>query len=180
MVNDELEVIAREIRACTKCPLHESRTHGVPGDGPANALIVLVGEAPGRDEDEKGLPFIGRAGRLLNSALSEAGLAREELFITNILKSRPPGNRRPSKEEVKACLPYLMRQLELLKPAAVGLLGGVATESLLGEKKLASVHGKVFEREYKMVPTYHPAAVLRNPNFREVLIADLRNLKKAV
>ncbi len=180
MRTDNLEVIAGEIRACTTCSLHESRTHGVPGDGPANALIVLVGEAPGRDEDEKGLPFIGRAGRLLNSALSEAGLIREELFIANILKSRPPGNRRPSKEEVKACLPYLMRQLELIKPRVVGLLGGVATEILLGEKKLAPVHGKVFEREYKMVPTYHPAAVLRNPHFREVLIEDLRSLKNAV
>jgi len=180
MVKDELFKIAEEIKACTKCQLHETRTNSVPGDGPPKASIVLVGEAPGRDEDTKGLPFVGRAGKLLNSALSEAGIAREEVFITNIVKSRPPKNRRPSRGEVEACLPYLWKQLELIKPEVVGLMGGVATDTILGKKKLASVHGSIFEEEYRFVPTYHPAAVLRFPNLREFLVEDMKVIKKLV
>lgn len=178
MNRDNLAKISEEVRACEKCPLHRSRTKGVPGEGPADAAIVLVGEAPGREEDEQGRPFVGRAGRLLDQMLIEASLNRKDLFITNVVKSRPPGNRRPTKGEVEACLPYLWRQLEIIKTVAIGLLGGLATEALLGEKKLALMHGKVFEKEYKFVPTYHPAAVLRNPRLRATVVEDLRKLKK--
>ncbi len=177
MKKDDLDKIAEEVRACKKCALHRSRIRSVPGEGPADAEIVLVGEAPGREEDEQGRPFVGRAGRLLNQLLSEAGLKREDLFITNVVKSRPPGNRRPTKNEVKACLPYLWLQLEIIKPKVVGLLGGLATEVILGEKKLTLVRGRVFEKKYKFVPTYHPAAVLRNPNLKSVLLEDLKRLK---
>ncbi|MFQ5815962.1 MAG: uracil-DNA glycosylase family protein [Candidatus Hydrothermarchaeaceae archaeon] len=178
MLQENLEEIAEEVRVCTRCPLHRSRTHGVPGEGPIDATIALVGEAPGREEDERGRPFVGRAGRLLDQALIEAGLDRGDLFITNIVKSRPPGNRRPNKGEVEACLPYLWRQLQAIRPDVVGLLGGLATEAILGEKKLSSARGKVFEKGYRFVSTYHPAGVLRNPRFRAVMVEDLRLLKK--
>lgn len=173
MIKDELEEIAEEVKVCVLCPLHDSRTNGVPGEGPADAPIVLVGEAPGREEDKRGRPFVGRAGRLLDEALIEAGLNRGDLFITNIVKSRPPGNRRPNKGEVEACLPYLWRQLRAIKPDVVGLLGGLATEAILGEKKLSSARGKVFEKGYRFIPTYHPAGVLRNPRFKKTIIEDL-------
>ncbi len=137
-----------------------------------------MGEAPGREEDKAGRPFVGRAGRLLDHALFEAGLDRRDLFITNVVKSRPPGNRRPTKGEVEACLPYLWRQFHIIRPDVVGLLGGLATEAILGEKKLSAARGNVYDNDYRFVPTYHPAAVLRNPRLMSVLVDDLRLLKK--
>jgi DNA polymerase len=178
MVGETLEEIAEEVKRCKRCPLHESRTQGVPGEGPPDAAIVLIGEAPGREEDEQGRPFVGRAGRLLDAVLMEAGIDRENLFVTNVVKSRPPGNRRPSKGEVNACLPYLWQQLEAIKPKVVGLLGGLAMETILGEKKLASAHGRIFEKGYRFIPTYHPAGVLRNPRFRAEMVDDLKLLRK--
>lgn len=174
VAKDSLERIAEEVRYCRGCPLHKGRTHGVPGEGPADAKIVLVGEAPGREEDIQGRPFVGRAGKLLDKLLAEAGLKREELFITNVVKSRPPGNRRPAKAEIEACLPYLWRQSALIRPRVVGLLGGTVASAVLGVRNIASSRGKAIEDDYVYVVTYHPAAILRNPRLRKAGVEDLK------
>jgi DNA polymerase len=135
---------------------------------------MLVGEAPGTQEDQTGRPFIGRAGRLLTLALAEAGIDRSEAFITSVIKCRPPENRKPRKGEVKACLPYLVAQMELLKPRAVGLMGNVATNAILGIDGVSSLHGQLHQDRF--VVTFHPAAVLRNKNLMEVFVGDLRRL----
>jgi DNA polymerase len=176
-MHESLEEIAREINACTNCGLGRSRNHAVPGEGSANAKLMLIGEAPGREEDEKGKPFVGRAGRLLTQVLSDAGLTREEVFITSVIKCRPPNNRRPKKKEIRACLPYLRRQIMAINPRVILLLGGVAAESLLGIKRVGEARGKPFKRDRIYLVTYHPAAVLRNINLLPYLGEDIRLAK---
>ncbi len=173
MEGETLEDIAEEVRRCRRCSLHASRGKRVPGEGPKDASIVLVGEAPGREEDLQGRPFVGRAGKLLDGMLAEAGLRREDLFVTNVVKSRPPNNRKPTSAEIKACLPYLKRQLALIKPRVVGLLGGTAASALIGEGNIAGLRGKAIKDDYLYVVTYHPAAILRNPRLRRVAMEDL-------
>jgi uracil-DNA glycosylase family 4 len=136
---------------------------------------MLVGEAPGKQEDETGRPFAGRAGRLLTLALAEAGIDRSQAFITSVIKCRPPKNRKPKNGEVKACLPYLEDQMELVKPRAVGLMGNVATNAILGMDGVTNHHGQLFQGRYLV--TFHPAAVLRNKNLMEIFIGDLRLLE---
>ena len=172
----------QEARACTLCPLHQSRTRVVFGSGNADADLMFVGEAPGQQEDLQGLPFVGRAGKLLDQLLGEVGLERGDVFITNVLKSRPPGNRDPQPEEIDACKPYLQKQVELIEPRVICTLGNFATKLLTrSQRGITSVHGRpqVHElggRAVRVFPIYHPAAALRSTNTLEELREDFRRL----
>jgi DNA polymerase len=173
------------------CDLHEHiRTHRgcgfaicedainlVPGEGPQDAEVMVVGEAPGRLEDEQGRPFVGRAGQLLGEELAEAGLAREDVFITNVVKARPPGNRDPTKAEVAHWMPVLEQQLALVDPRLVVPLGRHALAHFAPGAKIGEAHGRVLrERGRELFPLYHPAAALRSTKLRETLLADARAL----
>ncbi|MGD2072778.1 MAG: uracil-DNA glycosylase [Candidatus Thorarchaeota archaeon] len=174
-----LRILHDEIKTCTKCPLYHSRKNSVPGEGPVDAKVIFVGEAPGAKEDELGRPFVGRSGALLTELLKNIGLSRSEVFITSVLKSRPPKNRTPTKREVKACMPYLRRQFEIINPKLIVLLGGVAVSSIIGPWKLLEAHGRFCEgsgRTYFI--TYHPAAALRFPKIRTKMVDDFKILKK--
>jgi DNA polymerase len=176
---ERLVALYKEVAACTKCPLHETRSKTVFGAGDADADLMFVGEAPGADEDRQGLPFVGRAGQLLNQLLEEIGLSREEVFIANVLKSRPPGNRDPQPLEIEACKPYLYEQVALIEPKIVCTLGNFATKLLTGSPLgITKVRGtpQVHElggRTVLLLPLLHPAAALRTPAMKETLRADL-------
>lgn len=174
----DLAAVARMVDACRKCSLGHSRTHSVPGEGNPQAKLVCVGEAPGQTEDETGRPFVGRAGALLTDILKAIGLTREEVFICNVLKCRPPGNRTPEPLEAAACSPYLHRQLELIRPKVVLALGKPAAITLLNQAatvSLGELRGKVHRyRGIPLVVTYHPAALLRNPNWKAPTWDDVR------
>jgi DNA polymerase len=159
--------------------LATGRTKAVPGEGPYNARIMLVGEAPGREEDLTGRPFVGRAGRLLDSVLEPIGIPRKNVFITNIVKCRPPKNRQPTKRERDTCKEaYLQRQIDVIRPRLVVLLGRTAAQALLGAKSLKRVRGRVVRRgRVEYLCTYHPGAVLRNPRRRGTFSEDLQELK---
>jgi uracil-DNA glycosylase len=168
-----------EVRACTKCPLHRSRTQAVFGVGDISARWLVVGEAPGAEEDRQGQPFVGRAGQLLDSMLRAIGLARgSNVYIANILKSRPPGNRDPKPEEVESCLPYLRRQIELLRPVLILAVGRIAAQNLLGtDVPLGRLRGHVHhfgELNTPVVVTYHPAYLLRTPADKRKAWEDLK------
>jgi len=173
---DTLAGVARLIAECQKCGLHASRTNTVPGEGNPDAGLVCVGEAPGQTEDETGRPFVGRAGKLLTDILGAIGLAREEVFICNVLKCRPPGNRNPEPLEATACSPYLHRQLELIRPKVILALGKPAATTLLqSNASLGDLRGQVHRyRGIPLVVTYHPAALLRNPNWKPATWDDVR------
>ena len=179
---EELVELFNEVRACTTCPLHETRTKAVFGAGAADAEVMFVGEAPGAEEDRQGLPFVGRAGQLLNQLLEEIGLSREEVFIANVLKSRPPGNRDPQPAEIEACKPYLFDQVRLIEPTVICTLGNFATKLLSGNPAgITRVHGapQVHELGWRTVfllPLFHPAAALRTPAVKESLRADIATL----
>ncbi len=177
-----LERTAGTILACTRCRLHGSRTNAVPGEGPCPATILLVGEAPGRDEDASGRPFVGRAGRILDSALEAAGIHRETVFITNVVKCRPPRNRKPKRDEVATCRGYLMGQLACVRPVAIVTLGATALRGVLGPgHELKAVRGSRLRLgETPVIPTYHPAGVLYNRRLEEVLRKDLRDVAQVV
>ncbi len=168
----------KEVQGCTKCPLHETRAKAVFGAGDADAEVMFVGEAPGAEEDRQGLPFVGRAGQLLNQMLGEVGLSREDVFIANVLKSRPPGNRDPQPLEIEACKPYLFEQIRLIEPRVVCTLGNFATKLLSGNPAgITRVRGttQVHEmggRTVFLLPLFHPAAALRTPAVKEQLRAD--------
>jgi uracil-DNA glycosylase family 4 len=172
----------KEVQACTRCPLHETRTKAVFGAGNADADLMFVGEAPGAEEDRQGLPFVGRAGRLLNEMLGEIGLSREDVFIANVLKSRPPGNRDPQPLEIEACRPYLFEQVRLIEPKVVCTLGNFATRLLSGNPAgITRVRGTPQLRELGgrsvfLLPLFHPAAALRTPAVKETLSADFARL----
>lgn len=180
-VSKELEMLHDKIRHCTLCPLYETRTNAVPGEGPHDATVMLVGEAPGAREDETGRPFVGRSGELLESLLAEIGLARDDVFITSILKSRPPKNRTPTQFEIRACRPYLERQIELINPRVVVLLGGVAISSLIGPWKVSESHGRFYESgSQTYFITYHPAAALRFPKIKSQMQEDFKLLHQEI
>ena len=164
------------IAACRKCPLGSSRQHSVPGEGDPRAGLVVVGEAPGATEDETGRPFVGRAGKLLDDILAAIGFKREQVFICNVLKCRPPGNRNPEPLEVAACSPYLHRQLELIGPRVILAMGLPAAHALLGgHASLGELRLK--QHRYRGIPlvvTYHPAALLRNPHWKRPTWDDVR------
>ncbi len=172
-----LDQVAERIRTTHCCEtLCARRTHAVPGDGNPRARLVLVGEGPGATEDARGLPFVGAAGQLLDSILDAIEVPRKEVYITNIVKCRPPGNRKPLPEEIAACIPYLWRQLAIIRPAVILALGGTAAESLLGVKKsLGELRNQVHSFSgIPLVVTYHPAALLRNPNWKKSTWDDVR------
>jgi DNA polymerase len=177
-----LHELADEIRVCPKCRLAQSRTHAVPGEGSASARIMLVGEGPGEREDKTGRPFIGAAGQFLNELLGRAGIAREDVFITNIVKCRPPGNRDPQADEVEACSDYLMAQIALIEPTIVVTLGSPALKTLLGPHlKITTARCKVFRRSGILyIPLFHPAAALHNPKLLETLQNDVLTLKELI
>ncbi|MBY8996893.1 MAG: uracil-DNA glycosylase [Candidatus Thorarchaeota archaeon] len=175
----QIEELHEIIRKCTLCPLHETRTNAVPGEGPCTAHVMIIGEAPGAREDESGRPFVGRSGELLISLMHEIGLSRDSVFITSILKSRPPKNRTPTQSEISACKPHLERQIEIINPKIIILLGGVAISSLVGPWKVSEAHGRFYEtdgRTYFM--TYHPAAALRFPKVKVLMREDFQTLSQ--
>ncbi len=172
----DLDQLADVIRVCTRCRLCEDRTQAVPGEGPSDARLVLVGEGPGAKEDETGRPFVGRAGELLTKMLASIDLARESVFICNVVKCRPPGNRKPQQDEIDACMRYLFRQIDYIRPKVILALGGTAAESLLlSRQSLGSLRNRVHSfRGIPLVVTYHPAALLRNPNWKKPTWDDVR------
>jgi uracil-DNA glycosylase family 4 len=179
---EELVALYKEVSSCTKCPLHATRTKTVFGAGNADADLMFVGEAPGAEEDRQGLPFVGRAGQLLNQLLEEIGLSREDVFIANVLKSRPPGNRDPQPLEIAACEPYLFEQVRLIEPRVVCTLGNFATKLLSGSPVgITKVRGtpQVHElggRTVFLLPLLHPAAALRTPAMKETLRGDFATI----
>lgn len=164
----------REIRNCTRCALGKTRTKFVFGDGNEHADIMFIGEAPGADEDRTGIPFVGRAGKLLNKLLDRIQLKREDVFIANILKCRPPNNRDPLPSEVQECIPYLYKQIDLIQPEIIVALGRVAAQNLLNTTaSLKQMRGRLWQyRGVDMIVTYHPAAILRNPGFLNAAYED--------
>lgn len=181
------EELIKEIKSCKKCPLHKSRRNVVPGEGSINTEVMFIGEAPGEKEDEIGRPFVGPAGQLLTRLLTTFGLPRETVYITNIVKCRPPSNRDPQPEEINACLPYLIKQIEIIKPKLIICLGRHSAREILklaGIKErevsqISKVRGKIFkvklfDIEVIVLPTYHPAAALYNPSIRTYLENDLK------
>lgn len=197
-ISKEYEKLVNEITSCKKCGLWETRTNAVVGEGPLDADIMFIGEAPGYNEDVQGRPFVGAAGKLLTELISSIlGLERSSVYITNVVKCRPPENRDPREDEIKACTPYLIRQLELIKPKIIVTLGRHSTKFIfrLMSKPFYSitrVRGRVFVGtivgvEVKVIPTYHPAAALYNPRLRSDLERDFqlialehKNLRKGV
>ncbi len=178
-VEAKWQALWSEVRDCRKCPLHESRTQGVLGVGHREASWMVIGEAPGAEEDRRGEPFVGRAGQLLDAMLRAIGLSRgSNVYIANILKSRPPGNRDPRPEEVAACLPYLHRQIELVRPKLLLAVGRIAAQTLLSsDAPLARLRGAVHhfgERNTPLVVTYHPAYLLRSPADKRKAWEDLK------
>jgi DNA polymerase len=185
-----LEEIAQKVRSCTKCNLAEGRINAVPGEGPQHADIMFVGEAPGAKEDETGRPFVGQSGDLFTDLMKGAGIKREDVFITSILKCRPPENRNPEKEEIRVCAPYVLAQMDSISPIVLVTLGNVAydffsTTFYLPKKTVGEVRGQVFRLHSTgckfLIPTYHPAGLIYNkkliPDFKEDLEKAVKYLK---
>ena len=173
-----LEEIRAEMGDCRRCKLYGGRKNLVFGDGPSNARLMFVGEAPGADEDKQGVPFVGAAGQLLNNMLSKLGLRREEVYIANILKSRPPGNRDPEADEIAACLPFLDKQIKAIRPRVIVTLGRISTHALLGTKEpLTRLRGH-WQRyhDIRVMPTFHPSYLLRAPQERRKTWDDMQQV----
>jgi uracil-DNA glycosylase family 4 len=178
-IQASLELLQQEVFACQKCSLARTRNHVIFGEGNIRAPIFLIGEAPGRDEDLIGRPFVGRSGQLLDKILAACGFnRREHVYISNIIKCRPPGNREPSREERRACLPYLIRQVDLINPPIVIFLGATALKSLAGpDKKITRLRGRWMEWERHLaMPVYHPSALLRNPALKRDTWEDFKKI----
>ena len=178
----EIRAIEEIVKACTKCPLHKTRTHAVPGEGNINADLVFIGEAPGRNEDRQGRPFVGRSGELLTRIITRGmGMKREEVYITNIVKCRPPGNRDPLPEEIEKCRTYLMKQLRIIQPKVMCTLGKFAAQCLLETKApISRIRGRCFEYGgIPLIPTFHPAYLLRNYS-KEARLQVWDDVKKVV
>jgi DNA polymerase len=173
----QLRALEEQVRICGRCPLHTTRQHAVPGEGPVNATIMLIGEGPGANEDRTGRPFVGAAGKLLEELLASIGLTREDVYITNVVKCRPPNNRNPSSEEINACKGYLVRQLKIIKPEVILTLGRFAMERWLPNYKISKVHGKGFRYGRRLiVPMFHPAAALHQPKWKKAIFDDFLEL----
>jgi uracil-DNA glycosylase family 4 len=173
----ELSELASEISVCTKCILSKSRTKAVPGEGPEDAAIMFVGEGPGFHEDKQGRPFVGAAGQFLEELLAGIGMRREQVFIANVVKCRPPGNRDPLPEEIEACRPYLDRQIELINPRVVVTLGRYSMARWFPNAKISAIHGQTRKLEGRLiVPMFHPAAALHQPSLRRDVEADFQKL----
>ena len=174
--------LAEEIRRCTACPLYKNATLAVPGEGQKDAKIMLVGEAPGEEEDRRGLPFAGRSGKVLDEMLALAGLDRKQVFITNTVKHRPQENRIPTAGEIKTCKGlWLDRQIEILKQKLIVILGAVALKTLVKEASLTKSHGKFLEKKgQKYFVTFHPSAALRYPSRKKKMEEDFRRLREKI
>jgi DNA polymerase len=183
---ERLRQVWEQARVCVRCQLHETRTKVVFGAGNADAELMFVGEAPGANEDLQGLPFVGQAGKLLEQLLAEIGMTREDVFITNTLKCRPPGNRDPRPQELESCQGYLFAQLELIEPLMVCTLGNFATKLLRGDPTgISRIHGRpevrvIGPRAVRLYPLYHPAAALYTPATLELLRADFQRIPEVL
>lgn len=176
-----LSQIATEIYGCTLCPLHQGRTRVVPGYGDPNADIMFIGEAPGKNEDEQGLPFVGRSGKYLDELLAGIGLSREQVFIANVVKCRPPDNRDPSPHEIDSCNPYLQRQIEAIDPLVIATLGRYSMSMFFPDAKISQIHGQPkYDQRRAYYPLFHPAYVLRNGNERPAMARDFAGLLDTV
>ncbi|MEX0888015.1 MAG: uracil-DNA glycosylase [Patescibacteria group bacterium] len=176
-----LAQIERAVKTCHGCRLWRTATHAVPGEGSFRAEIMFVGEGPGYHEDKLGRPFVGRAGSLLDRLLSRHGFKREDVFIANVVKHRPPDNRAPMKDEVRACLPFLIQQIKVVNPKIIVPLGRSALEVFMKDKLIGEMHGKGFKAGNRIIfPLYHPAAALRSPSVLRILENDFRNLPKII
>ena len=182
-----LKQIADEVDVCTACPLHRQRTRAVPGEGHADTEVVFVGEGPGFNEDREGRPFVGAAGGLLNELLRAIGWKRDQVFITNVVKCRPPGNRDPEPAEIAACAPYLRRQLEVLDPALVVTLGRHSLQTFMPGARIGGAHGTLRTAPPETGATsaltyamYHPAAALRQGSLKETMLADMAGVPEAL
>ena len=179
MMANSLFSLAEEIRKCTACPLWKNTTLAVPGEGSRGAKIMIVGEAPGEEEDRQGFPFVGRSGKVLDRMLEISGLDRKQVFITNAVKHRPPQNRAPQASEIKVCKELLLdKQIEILKPKLIVVLGGVALKALLKKGSVEKLHGKIMEKnKQQYFVAFHPSAALRFPETRNKMEEDFRKLK---
>ena len=178
----KLDQLAKQIRTCVECPLHQSRTLAVPGDGEASAKVMIIGEAPGKDEDKTGHPFVGSAGRYLDHMLEGSDIDRKDFFITNIVKCRPEGNRAPKRPEIETCTSlYLFEQINLIKPKLILLLGGVAVKKMLGLQTVEEGRGKVIERDgFRYIVSYHPASRFYREDLSAKIAKDFALLKKTL
>jgi uracil-DNA glycosylase family 4 len=177
-VEDPLSSLEGEVSDCRRCGLHQSRTNVVFGEGDPTSDVMFVGEGPGADEDRTGRPFVGRAGALLTKIIQAMGLERGNVYIANVVKCRPPGNRDPEPDEIAECLPYLEKQIDIIKPRVICALGRVATQTLVGERGgITSLRGRFFEyRGIKLMPTFHPAACLRQPSDKRLVWEDIKKV----
>lgn len=176
-----LKEVAKEVAVCEKCVLHFSRKNAVPGKGPAKAEIMFIGEGPGFYENEQGRPFVGNAGKFLDELLQKSGLRREEVFITNVVKCRPPGNRDPMPDELQACGSYLERQIEAIDPCLVVTLGRFSMARLMPNAKISEVHGQAnWVKGRLIVPMYHPAAALHQPTLKSTIEKDFMRLPEYI
>lgn len=176
---DDLDSLRALCASCRECPLRKSAAQVVFGRGSPDAVLMFVGEAPGADEDRKGEPFVGKAGQLLDKIIGVAGINRSDIYITNVCKCRPPGNRTPKDSEADACQPYLTRQIEIIQPRIIVCLGSLATQRLVHPRaKVTSVRGRVFEKGgIKIIPTFHPAALLRDPEKKKPVWQDFKIIR---
>jgi len=174
-----LEELKSNMQSCKKCNLYKKARQVVFSRGSQNAPIMLVGEAPGEDEDDQGIPFVGKAGQLLNRILNSAGINDNDIYVANVVKCRPPKNRLPKKDEIDACAPYLTRQIELLQPSIIVCLGAVAAQRLIhSQAEVTMVHGKVYTKGgIKLIPTFHPAALLRDQNKKKPCWNDFKIIR---
>jgi DNA polymerase len=177
----QLAAVADEVRGCTRCPLHRGRTQAVPGEGNPISDVLLVGEGPGAREDATGRPFVGPAGNFLEELLGTIGWQRGDVFIANVVKCRPPGNRDPEPDEIASCTPYLDRQEAALEPAVIVTLGRHSLQRYLPGSRISAVHGQLRRAQGRFIfPMYHPAAALHQSSLRETLVADIRGLPSAL
>ena len=185
-MTDEMGGLKQKIRLCKRCNLWKTRTNPVVGEGSLTADIIFIGEAPGYNEDQQGKPFVGRAGKIFDELLNSIGLKRKDIYITNILKCRPPGNANPSPEQIKACSPYLDEQIKIIQPKIIVTLGNFALSYIfdkfrLKQEKISSIHGRIFTLANligieKIMPMYHPAAAVYNPGMKTILIKDFKTI----
>lgn len=178
---DEFAALKEEALACQRCRLRRGATQVVFGTGNPRTVLMMVGEGPGADEDRQGIPFVGRAGQLLDKILAAAEIRREDIYITNVVKCRPPQNRLPTKEEVAACYPYLKRQIELIKPKIIVCLGSLAAQTIIApEARVSVVRGRWFERfNAQVMATFHPAALLRDASKKRPVWEDMKKIRDA-
>ena len=178
--NELLEIVKEELKDCKRCKLYKERNHIVFGEGNEDARLMLIGEAPGHEEDLQGRPFVGAAGHLLDNMLKAINLSRREVYIANIVKCRPPQNRKPERDEIEACKPFLLKQIDIIKPSIICTLGSIATQTLLETKTpITKLRGHIYDFSgIKLIPTFHPAYLLRNPYQKKGAWEDLKLIEE--